>query len=176
MSGSGSTRAARAALIAAALTALTLAGHAAGQGAFDALGVALVLLLSTGLGLAMGGRRLGFAQVLGALIAGQLLLHAILTFTSAHHAGATPFGTTAMLVGHVTAAVIAATVVVHSDGLIARWASLLAALLGSRPLSPARLALPRQECAVAQDTPVPTRLLHHVVSRRGPPRACFALT
>ena len=58
MSATQAPHSARAALVGAALVILTLAGHTAGQGALDPVGIALVAVLSAGLGLATTLRRM----------------------------------------------------------------------------------------------------------------------
>lgn len=162
-------RAARAALIAAALIVLTLAGHTAGHGSLDLLGIGVVVALAAGFGTALGTRRLTPVRVLSVLLAGQLLLHVVLTFTSAHHAVAPTTSTPLMVLGHVVAAVVATAVVVRADALIRAWQRFLAAVLGH--------AVPRAETPGRPVTPPvstisehPTALLlRHGLSRRGPP-------
>ena len=170
-----SPRAARAALIASALTVLTLVGHTAGHGALDALGIGLTVLLATGLATATSRRRLTPGTVLGVLLAGQLLLHVVLTFTSAHHSGAPSISTPLMVLGHVIAAVVATGVVMSADALVRAWMRFLAAIIGravprtTLPAAPAHQPLSHLVAKLEA-----TRLRHDVV-RRGPPVPALAL-
>ena len=116
--------------MAAALILLTLAGHTAGHGSLDVLGIALISLLAIGFGTALSARRLSALPALGVLLAGQLLLHVVLTFTSSHHAGASSISTPLMVLGHVIAAVIATAVVLRADALVRAWLRFLTAALG----------------------------------------------
>ncbi len=159
--------------MAAALILLTLVGHTAGHGSLDVLGIALISLLAIGFGTALSARRLTALPVLGVLLAGQLLLHVVLTFTSSHHAGASSISTPLMVLGHVIAAVIATGVVLRADALVRAWLRFLTAALGSispDPSLPAAGTLIHAADAVS----VPrTGALQHSVVRRGPP-ACPA--
>jgi hypothetical protein len=166
-----SQRAARAALVAGALALLTLAGHTAGGGRIDPLGLALVSLLSVGLAVATSAGRSSLPRLLALLVAGQALLHLVLTFTAGHaaHSAGHP-STAAMVGGHVLAAGAAAVLVSHADGLLARWIAFVSAVIGPR----VRPALQPAGAAPAPIAPVPhspshlNALLHQVV-RRGPP-------
>lgn len=172
------SRTARVTLVAGALSALTLAGHTAGSGTLDGLGTSIVLLLSIGLALAAASprrHRLRWAPVLGVLLAGQALLHLVLTFTSAHaHGGmATTIDPGAMVAGHVIAAVLAATLIVLADQLIVAWNAFLRAVIGERAwilVEPSgrtaqRLVL-EDSSPLSDESP-----LRHDVIRRGPPVA-----
>lgn len=175
MDQTASPRAARAALIGAALVVLTLVGHAAGHGALDIVGVGVVSLLAIGFGAALSARRLTPRLVLGVLLAGQLLLHVVLTFTSAHHAGASSISTPFMVAGHVVAAVVATGVVLQADALVRAWRRFLTSVLGGAARTthrPAGQATPVVPAARAWGhLPV----LLHIVVRRGPPLlAAFA--
>lgn len=169
MYSTSTPRAARAALMAAALMVLTLAGHTAGHGALDLLGVGLVGVLAIGFGTAMSGRRLTGPSVLGVLLAGQLLLHLILTFTSTHHAAASATVTPLMVIGHTVAALVATLVVLQADSLIRAWLRLLAATIGAGRPAPLHPERPR---ALPMPSPLPVGaaiLLRHRLVRRGPP-------
>jgi hypothetical protein len=165
-------RLARAALVGAALAVLTLAGHTAGMGRVDPLGVTLVAVLASMLALVTSGRSVGLGRLLALLLAGQGLLHLILAFTSSHHGHPAIGGpsASAMLAGHGLAAVIAAVVVRHADDLIDRWGVLVGTAVGRRrpttlrivgPVSPMRI--PAAPMAGIREH------LEHPVARRGPP-------
>lgn len=169
MDRTASPRAARAALIAAALILLTLVGHTAGHGSLDVLGIALISVLAIGFGTALSARRLTALPVLGVLLAGQLLLHVVLTFTSAHHAGASSISTPLMVLGHVVAAGIATVVVLSADALVRAWLRFLAAALGHTVRGADAPRRPAQHPA-SPGAELPTSLLlRHGLSRRGPP-------
>jgi hypothetical protein len=164
-------RRARAALTASALAVLTVAGHTAGGGSVDVLGLSLVVVLSFGLGMATSARSPRLPQLLAVLVAGQGLLHLVLTFTtghSGHEGGGLP--ASAMVGGHLIAAAVAAVAIRHADRLLDRWAVLVSTVLGSGTL---RTIVPRDASAAVLARPaLPltelASLLHQVV-RRGPP-------
>lgn len=164
-------RRARAALTAAALLLLTISGHTAGGGSVDVIGLAFVAALSVGLAISATTASLSIPRLLAVLVAGQLLLHLVLTFTTghaAHGSNAVPFG--AMVAGHAVAAIVAALVVRHADALVARWIAFVSTVLGSRP-RPGVTALdaPTSAIAPADRALVQLHALLHQVVRRGPP-------
>jgi hypothetical protein len=171
-----SQRTARAALVAGALTLLTLAGHTAGGGRVDLVGLALVSLLSVGLAVATTARPPSLTRLLAVLLAGQALLHLVLTFAAGHEAhGTTHLPTTAMVGAHVLAGVAAALLVRHADGLLARWADFVTAVIGPQ----VRPALEPLESASTSVTSAARSLLQldvllHQVVRRGPPAGMHA--
>jgi hypothetical protein len=172
-------RRARAALTSSALVVLTLAAHSAASGTLPSL-VPLVLVvgLATALTWAVSDRRRSLAWTTAYLVGAQALLHLILAFagTHGHAAGLVP--STSMLAAHLAAALVAAVVLVHSDGLIQRWAALLAHLLGS----PATVLADPVGVPGRVLPPSTRRHLHvrdalrHSVERRGPPRAVALVT
>jgi hypothetical protein len=170
-------RRARVALTTAALLLLTISGHTAGGGSVDLLGLALVGGLSLGLALSTRATALSLPRLLAVLVAGQALLHLVLTFTTGHagHAsGGLPL--TAMVAGHGVAALMAAVLVRHADDLVARWLAFVSTMVGS----PARLVAKAPGSAAPAIAPVSdarvrlTVLLHQVV-RRGPPAGMHLL-
>lgn len=164
-------RRARAVLTAGALLLLTISGHTAGGGSVDLLGLAIVAVLSVGLAVSTTATSLSLPRLLTVLVAGQLLLHVVLTFTAghtAHGAASPPMG--AMVAGHAIAALVAALVVRHADLLVARWIAFVSTMLGTMPRPAARaLGLPIAASTAAD------RALNHLdalldqVVRRGPP-------
>lgn len=172
-------RAARTALVAAPLAILTLAGHAMASGAIDLFGAAVTVGLSVLLALALTAvrpRGLNWVSVLVTLLAGQTLLHLVLTFAGDHaHASAPSMvSPTVMVAGHGLAAMVATVLVISADGLLRGWCRFLSAVLGTSPVC---LPTPTARAAAAPvlDAPDPsTTLLRHGVVRRGPP-ASFAL-
>lgn len=161
-------------MVSAALIALTLAGHTAGHGALDPLGIVTVGVLAVGFGAALSSRRLTALPVLAVLLSGQLLLHVVLTFTSAHHAAAPSISTPLMVLGHIAAAGVATVAVLGADSVIRAWLRFLSAVLGHA--APRIATLRRSPARPASTTPeLPASLLlRHGLSRRGPP-ACPAL-
>ena len=160
---------ARAALVGAALVILTLAGHTAGQGALDPLGIVLVAVLSGGLSLATTHRRMTWATVLISLVLGQALLHLVLTFTSAHGHASSGMAPTLMFAGHTIAALAATFVIVNADAVIRCWLALLRATLGAA--APTLAEPTRQHSALHGQSAVDhTRAaLRHGIVLRGPP-------
>lgn len=170
-------RRARVALTASALLLLTIGGHTAGGGSVDLLGLALVAGLSFGLALSTRATALSLPRLLAVLVAGQALLHLVLTFTTGHAAHASgDLPLTAMVAGHGLAALMAAVLVRHADDLVARWLAFVSTMVGS----PASLVATAPGSAAPAIAPVSdarvrlTVLLHHVV-RRGPPAGMHLL-
>ncbi len=163
-------RAPRVTLVAAAISVLSLAGHTAGGGAIDLLGIAAVIALAAGLAATTTRRRLSWGRVWVVLLAAQALLHVVLTFTSGHAHGATAMSVPAMVLGHVIASVIAAAIVVHADSLLRRWAAYLAAVIGAPVPTPVGLQLPPpgRVARTASRTPALPVTRQRIV-RRGPP-------
>lgn len=154
---------------------LTLAGHTAGQGSLSATSIVLVALVSTGLALAATRRPLTWPRALLVLLAGQALLHMLMTFTAGHGHASSGIDVPLMIVGHVAAAALAAGVLMHADDLLARWSAFLAATVGSaslilaEPLSAPCTVLPTTEGGRASHV-----ALRHDVIRRGPPLRAVA--
>lgn len=171
-----SQRTARATLVAGALAVLTLAGHTAGGGGVDTLGLTLVALLSVGLAVATTVGRSSLPRLLAVMVAGQALLHLVLTFTAGHAAHSAPHvSTTGMVGAHVLAGVAAALLVRHADGVMARWVAFVTAVVGPR-VRPAVAAPGSTSTAVAPAARSLLRLdvLLHQVVRRGPPAGMHA--
>ena len=170
-------RRARVALTASALLLLTISGHTAGGGSVDLLGLALVAGLSLGLALSTRATALSLPRLLAVLVAGQALLHVVLTFATGHAAhGSGDLPVTAMVAGHGLAALLAAVLIRHADDLVARWLAFVSTMVGA----PARLVATAPGCAAPAISPVSdarahlTVLLHQVV-RRGPPAGMHLL-
>lgn len=163
-------RAVRAGLLGSALAVLTLAGHTAGGGALDALGVGLVAVLSVALSAALSARTLSLPTLIAVLLAGQGFLHLIVSLSAAHPHGASSTSSAAMLAAHVAAGVIAAVLIAHADRLAARWQAFLASVIGAA--SPHGLPVAPFDATTAVPGPGPLTtlvLLLHGVVRRGPP-------
>lgn len=169
-------RRARAVLVATALTILTLAGHTAGQGSLSLTSVLMVALVSTGLAIAATRRPLSWSRVWLVLLAGQALLHMIMTFTAGHGHASAGIDASLMIMGHVAAAAIAAGVLMHADSLLVRWSAFIAAAVGSVSLI---LAEPTTAPCTVLPSPQGAReshdVLRHGVVRRGPPSPAVAL-
>lgn len=163
-------RAVRAGLLGSALAVLTLAGHTAGGGALDVLGVGIALVLSTALAAALSSRAMGLPALIAVLLAGQGFLHLVVSLSAAHPHGAPGTSSAAMVAGHAAAGVIAAILIAHADRLAARWRAFLATVIGvDRPQS--AVIAPRTAAAALEghDPRVTLVLLLHGVVRRGPP-------
>jgi hypothetical protein len=159
-------------LVASALIILTLAGHTAGQGEISAISLLLISPLALGMSIATTARRLTWPTLLAVLLAGQALLHVVMTFAAphAHGTSAAEGSGMAMIVGHAVAALIAAVLVMHADALISRWADYLCAFIGGRPiaaLSP--FGLPATSLDIDHSPHDPRESLRHGLVRRGPP-------
>lgn len=146
---------------------LTLLGHSAGGGALpDLTGLSVAMVLALALGVAVAGRRRGLPALLALLVAGQVLLHLVLSVTAHAHGGSLNL---TMLVSHLGAAVLAALVIDRGEDLVARWAAYLAQAIGVVELVPARpTVLPSRAIATSSADRHTVALEHHVV-RRGPP-------
>lgn len=172
-------RAARTVLVAAPLAVLTLAGHALASGSVDPFGATVTVGLSILLALtltAVRPRGLSWLSVLVTLLAGQALLHLVLTFAGdhAHAATSSTISPEAMLAGHGFAAMVATVLVMTSDQLLRRWHAFLSAVLGTNTVAPVAPGTRVAAMPALDDAPSSTDLLRHRVVRRGPP-ASFAL-
>lgn len=152
------------------MTVMTLAGHAAGGGALDPLGIGAVIALSTGLAATTARRRPSWARVWIVLLAAQALLHVVLTFTSGHAHTTSSVSVPAMVLGHVVASMLAATILVRADGLLHRWAVYLAAVIGAPVPTPdrPRLLTPGHVARTGSRSSSLLMTRHRIV-RRGPP-------
>ena len=159
-------RALRGTVLGAMVFLLTLLGHTAGGGSLPGLtGGVVTMVLALALGMAVAGRRRGLPALIALLILGQALMHLVLSVTTHAHAETT----SAMLVGHLVAAVLAAAVVDRGEQIAARWLAYLAQAIGGLDVvlvQPARLA-PARSRAIRVDRSGAC-IVHHVV-RRGPP-------
>ena len=162
----------RAGLLGSALTVLTLAGHTAAGGALDVVGAGITAVVALALAVALSARALSFPLLLTVLLAGQGLLHVLVTLNAGHaHAAAGPSADPAVMVAaHALAALVAAALITHADHLATRWQAFLSTVLGASvpslptPTLPTRTGVPR-----ADSTAGALVLLLHGVIRRGPP-------
>jgi hypothetical protein len=163
-------------MTATALVVLTLAGHTAGAGALPGVvGIGIISLLSFALTYAVSDRRRSFGWLLGYLLAAQVLLHVLLTFTAGHAHEAAPVPLATMLVGHACAALLATVALAYGNDLLDRWATYLGHVFRARSLIRPSHSQPSASClapAPALDADLDV-LLHHV-ERRGPPVAATA--
>lgn len=160
----------RAGLLGSALAVLTLAGHTAGSGTVDALGVGIVAVLSIALAAALSARTLALPALTAVLLAGQGFLHLVVSLSAAHPHSASGTSSAAMLAGHTVAGVVAALVIAHADRLAARWQAFLATVIGTaRPRSNAVAHPIAPATTEGHDPRVILVLLLHGVVRRGPP-------
>lgn len=159
-------RALRGTVLGAVVFTLTVLGHAAGGGSLPGLtGAVVTMVLALALGMAVAERRRGLPTLAALLLLGQGLMHLVLSVTTHAHTGTT----SAMLVGHLVAAVIAAAVIDRGEETAARWLAYLAQAIGGLdvvPVQPARLT-PARSRAIRVDRSGAC-IVHHVV-RRGPP-------
>ncbi len=166
-------------MVASALIILTLAGHTAGQGGISAISLLLITPLALGMSIATTARRLTWPTLLAVLLAGQALLHVVMTFAAphAHGTSATAGSSMAMIAGHAVAALIAAVLVMHADALISRWADYLRAFIGGRPVvAPSPCGLPATSLDIDHSPHDPRESLRHGLVRRGPPNRILQTT
>lgn len=163
----------RAGLLGSALAVLTLAGHTAGGGALDPVGVGIVALLSIALAAALSARTLSLPILLAVLLAGQGFLHLVVSLSASHPHGtesASAASTATMVSAHALAAVVAAVLIAHADQLASRWQAFLAAVIGTAaPRSAGIVHSPATPTGEGHDPRVTLVLLLHGVVRRGPP-------
>ena len=162
----------RAGLLGSALAVLTLAGHTAAGGALDVIGVGVTAIVAFALAAALSARPLPVPVLLAVLLAGQGLLHVLLTLSAdhAHAAAGAPIAPAAMAGAHALAAIVAAALLTYADRLAARWQAFLGTVLGASTLSlPTPAVPPRAGIAPADVTAGVLVLLLHGVIRRGPP-------
>ena len=175
MTGARVRQRARIALSTSTLLVLTLAAHASASGTLPGLvPTALVTMLAVAFSVAVSTRSRGVRLTFAYLLGVEALLHVVLTFAGSHahgpEAAATP-SMPAMVAGHVLAALAAAIVLRHADGVIERWCGLIAHALGA--VRPMVGAADVTSCRLAPVVTTPQRLsvvsLMHDVARRGPP-------
>jgi hypothetical protein len=180
-------RAARAVVFATVCTALAITGHGmASHASVPPAAVAGGLAVMTTIGITLAGAERRLATILGMLLGGQFVLHAI--FAAAHygqhlgHGGgaAASSGGRAMTLAHVAAAAISAWWLRRGERAVWSLARRVAAAVLRPALAP--LSVPRPPSAAPRPRSVPPgaarprpALLRHVVVRRGPPSPRAAL-
>ncbi|GLZ10644.1 hypothetical protein Acsp04_08790 [Actinomadura sp. NBRC 104425] len=180
MASSAPYRAARSALFAAVCVCLTALGHRTASGepmSPDALYWGFFGMWAMALPLA--GHERSLPTILGGLLGGQFVLHALMSAGGMHHHPTAPAlvaagdGGAAMPAAHLIAAAVSAWWLRRGERAIWRLARLAASAL-LRPLlvllgEPA----PRPPCGAVPRTDAPARprvaLLRHVLVLRGPP-------
>jgi hypothetical protein len=178
-------RAARAVVFATVCVGLAITGHMTVSGApVPPLAAAGGLLGLTVAGVALAGTERSLATILGGLLGGQFLLHAL--FTAAQqgqhlthgHPMSPSSGGTAMTAVHVAAAVVSAWWLRRGERAVWGLAERLAAVVIRRVLlpAPARVPAPPSPLVTVTGAIEPREtLLRHVVVRRGPPAPFPAL-
>lgn len=164
----------RQAALALVVASLTLAGHAAGQGALPGpVGVGLAVLIASGLAYTAASRARSWLWLLLFLLGAQVLVHAVLIVAMPHAHGTAggvsllPTGSAA--VAHALASVIAAVVLARGDSVLQSWTRLLVSRLGvtvPAPTGPVRAAA--RISARPRWTPM-TSERRWDAARRGPP-------
>jgi hypothetical protein len=99
-------------LLAVTLSVASIAGHSA-VCSISPLGVLVTVQAATLLALPLAHRRLGFGWLAAYLVAGQAVLHVVMTVVSHGHGSLIP--DSSMLAGHFVAALIVAAVTVRAD-------------------------------------------------------------
>ncbi|RJQ90663.1 hypothetical protein [Amycolatopsis panacis] len=170
----GAFAAARGVLLAVSSASLTVTAHAAGDGGLP--DPALTLLL-TGLlgwtGTALARRARGRLATLAVLGGGQVVMHLVLTTLNEHQHGSPPGhpDAWAMTAAHAVATLLTALLLARADAVLLGLLQLLRVIL---PVLSPPLPVP---AAAGVSLPPPVEAtalrkidLHHVRSRRGPPR------
>jgi hypothetical protein len=179
-------RAARAVVFATVCVALAVTGHmVASHSVVPPVAAGAGLVIMTGAGIALGGAERSLATIVGGLLGGQFMLHALFSAGEhgqhlAHsHSMAPSSGGGAMTFAHVAAAVVSAWWLRRGERAVWRLARRVAAAV----LRPARALLtpplpvaaaPRHRAGPARESAPREALLRHVVVRRGPPAASWA--
>jgi hypothetical protein len=160
--------------------ALATAGHvmASGEPVPPAAAVAGLAGLSV-VGVVLGGRERSLATILGGLLGGQFMLHAL--FAAAQHGQHLAHGHTmsqssggaSMTLAHVLAAVVSAWWLRRGERAVWSLARKIAAAVVRPAFALLTTPVPRSPAARATATAEPTApgqiLLRHVLVRRGPP-------
>lgn len=161
-------RGARRVALAFTLFLVSVLGHSAAAGSLPALpGMLGALAVSTALAFAVADQRRSMLWLFGYLLAGQLLLHTVMS-AMGHHAFAL-IPDRQMLIAHVLAAGVAAVLFAKSEVLALAWCSAAHRYLGAP-----RLQLPTLQVASivpVRGEPAPSLLISHLcaASWRGPP-------
>ena len=174
MTRPGDGRGTRTILLGGALALLTLAGHTAAGGGLDLTGTAVAVAFSLALAGALSARSRSLPALVAILVAGQALLHLVLTLASghsAHVAGGPGVSAPVMATAHLVAAVVAAALVRHADQVASAWRRFAGTLLGTLTPSPAGACLPPGRPVAVRLPASSSALLRHHVVRRGPPAA-----
>lgn len=169
-----------------AITGHTMASHATVPPAAAGAGLAAMIVI----GVVLTGTERSLATILGGLLGGQFLLHALFAAAQhgqqlAHGSGMAPAPSASgwtMTLAHVAAAAVAAWWLRRGEravwGLARRVASAVGVVVGLAllPTPPATSAGPRVRVRPGATPPRPRRpFLRHVVVRRGPPSPRAAL-
>ena len=165
----GSARLLRGTVLGCATVLITVLGHAGGHGSLPEPGLLLLLApLALALGALVADKRRSAAWMLGYVLAVQVLFHLLLTIASGHGHHGSVIPDTAMLLGHLLAALAVTIVLIHGDALIHRWIEFWRALaieLSWTPLSePVTVAV-----AFVEPVAAVSATLDHDIARRGPP-------
>lgn len=162
----------RTVVIAFVLSVLTLAGHTAADGVLPStLGLLFVSAVVVALTVAISDRKRNIVWLTGYLLGVQVLSHVLLTFTSTHHHHSTVWMTVPMVLGHLVAALLGASVIAFGVNTIDGWVRYLAtSLFIGIPLPVVRPAV-AAFTGPQDQTLTNVRFLHHQLIRRGPPAA-----
>jgi hypothetical protein len=126
-------RGARRVALAFALLLVSVLGHSAAAGSLPALtGLLGAAAVSTALAFAVADRRRSALWLFGYLLAGQVLLHVVMS-AMGHHAFAL-IPDTPMLAAHIAAAGVAAVLFAKSEALAMRWMAAARRILGAPAL------------------------------------------
>ncbi|MDN3351832.1 hypothetical protein [Actinomadura sp. DC4] len=178
-------RAARAVVFATVCVGLAITGHMMISGApVPPLAAAGGLLGLTVMGAALAGTERSLATILGGLLGGQFMLHALFTAAQqgqhlTHGSPMSPSsGGAAMTFVHVAAAIVSAWWLRRGERAVWGLAKRVAAGLVRRVVlpSPSRVPAPPSPVAATAGVLSPRKaFLRHVVVRRGPPAPFAAL-
>ena len=168
MRSSGQGRGARRAALAGVLLLVTVLGHSAAAGSLPAAtGLLGAAAASTALAFAVADRRRSAPWLFGYLLAGQVLLHGVMS-AMGHHAFAL-IPDTQMLAAHIAAAGAAAVLFAQSEVLAMRWMAAARRILGAPELTVTEVQA--EVSAPVHREPLPWRgvLCLQAASGRAPP-------
>lgn len=161
-------RSTRTAALAVVLILLSVTAHATAAASLpSAVGLIAAAIVSAALALAVGTKRRSFLWLVGYLVAGQLLLHVVMTAMGHHALSLVPDRT--MLGAHLLAALTAAVLFVRSEAIAAAWIRASRRILGSPQFRLPIIAAPADPRVDAGVSPLVPRLHCRTVITRGPP-------
>lgn len=164
----GQGRGARRVGLALTLFLVSVVGHTAAAASLpDPIGLVGALAVSTALAFAVADKRRSARWLFGYLLAGQLLLHTVMTAMGHHAVALVP--DRQMLLAHIVAAGVAAVVFAKSEALAAAWWRAAHRYLGAPVLRLPRLQIASIVPAWRQPSCANLKTCLRIAPWRGPP-------